>query len=159
MISIRLGVPGITRHDTEERRTLLERASPDCEANSGSPFCEHLLRPITVLCASVLASHDTIKLRMPSQKVEIDDQQLALISKALADPKRFQILQNIAEASEAPTCSCVRDWTGLAPATISHHLKELDAAGLIQVKRSGKYAHLTFRRDIWDAYLRRLSVL
>ena len=107
----------------------------------------------------VLASHDTIKLRMPSQKVEIDDQQLALISKALADPKRFQILRNIAEAVESPTCSCVRDWTGLAPATVSHHLKELDAAGLIQVKRSGKYAHLTFRRDIWDAYLRRLSVL
>lgn len=130
-----------------------------CGRSEQLSICERLPHPILVLCASVLASHDTIKLRMPSQKVKIDGQQLALISKALADPKRFQILQKIAEAGEAPTCSCVRDWTGLAPATVSHHLKELDAAGLIQVKRSGKYAHLTFRRDIWDAYLRRLSVL
>jgi ArsR family transcriptional regulator, arsenate/arsenite/antimonite-responsive transcriptional repressor len=96
---------------------------------------------------------------MPAKRVEIDDRQLELISKALADPKRFDILQKIADASEAPTCSCVRDWTGLAPATVSHHLKELDVAGLIHMERSGKFAHLTFRRDVWNAYLRKLSAL
>ena len=96
---------------------------------------------------------------MPAKRVEIDDRQLALISKALADSKRFQILQKIAHASTAPTCSCVRDWTGLAPATVSHHLKELDVAGLIHVERSGKFAHVTFRRDIWHAYVTRLSAL
>ncbi len=96
---------------------------------------------------------------MPAKGVEVADRQLALISKALADPMRFQILEKIADASKAPTCSCVRDWTGLAPATVSHHLKELDMAGLIHVERKGKFAHLTFRRDVWNAYLRRLSTL
>ena len=96
---------------------------------------------------------------MPSKRVEVDDRQFALISKALADPMRFQILQKLANATEAPTCSCVRDWTGLALATVSHHLKELDGAGLIQIERHGKFAHLTFRRNVWDAYLRRLSDL
>jgi ArsR family transcriptional regulator, arsenate/arsenite/antimonite-responsive transcriptional repressor len=96
---------------------------------------------------------------MPAKRAEVDDEQLALISRALADPKRFQILKKIAEAGEAPTCSCVRDWIGLAPATVSHHLKELDAAGLIHVKREGKFAHLTFRRDVWKAYLRKLRIL
>lgn len=96
---------------------------------------------------------------MPVKRIEIDDQQFALISKALADPKRFQILQRIADANKAPTCSCVRGWTGLAPATVSHHLKELDVAGLIDIERNGKFAHLRFRRDVWNAYVRKLSAL
>jgi ArsR family transcriptional regulator len=97
---------------------------------------------------------------MPAKRVEIDDRQLSLISKALADPTRFQILRKISDSKKtAPTCSCVRDWTGLAPATVSHHLKELDEAGLIHMERSGKYARITLRRDIWRAYLKRLSAL
>lgn len=94
---------------------------------------------------------------MSAREVQIDDRQLALISKALADPKRFQILQKIADSEVAPTCSCVRDWTGLAPATISHHLKELEDAGLIQIERHGKFAHISVRRDVWKAYLKRLA--
>jgi ArsR family transcriptional regulator len=96
---------------------------------------------------------------MAQKRVEIDDHQAGLISKALADPTRFEILRRIAETAEPPTCSCVRDWTGLAPATVSHHLKELDLAGLIRMERTGKFAHLTFRREVWDAYLKRLSNL
>jgi ArsR family transcriptional regulator len=96
---------------------------------------------------------------MPAKRFDVDDRQITLISKALADAKRFHILQKIADATAAPTCSCVRNWTGLAPATVSHHLKELDAAGLIHMERNGKFAHLTFRRDVWNAYLRRLAAL
>ena len=96
---------------------------------------------------------------MSARQPEIDDYQLALISRALADPKRFQILQQIANSETAPTCSCLRDCTGLAPATISHHLKELDDAGLIEVERHGKFAHVTLRRDVWKAYVKRLSEL
>lgn len=104
-------------------------------------------------------SNAIINLRMSGRGVHIDDQQLASISKALADPTRFQILRKIGESKSAPTCSCVRDWTGLAPATVSHHLKELDDAGLIHMERSGKFIHITLRRDIWNAYLKRLSTL
>jgi ArsR family transcriptional regulator len=96
---------------------------------------------------------------MGASEVTINDQQFALISKALADPKRFEMLQRIGASEEASTCSCVRDWTGLAPATVSHHLKELDNAGLVNVKRSGKFAYITLRRDVWNAYLKRLAVL
>lgn len=92
-------------------------------------------------------------------ELTIDDRQLALISKALADPKRFEILQKLGETKDSPTCSCVRDWTGLAAATVSHHLKELDEAGLITIERHGKFAHLSLRRDVWNAYLKRLSAV
>lgn len=96
---------------------------------------------------------------MNAREVRLNDRQLALICKALGDPTRFQILRKIAESEETPTCSCVRDWTGLAPATVSHHLKELHLAGLVRMERSGKFAHITLRRDVWDAYLKRLSAL
>jgi ArsR family transcriptional regulator len=92
-------------------------------------------------------------------KVQLDDRQLALISKALGDPKRFQILQRIGESREAPTCTCIREWTGLAPATVSHHLKELESVGLVKIERHAKFAYITLRRDVWAAYLNRLSSL
>jgi ArsR family transcriptional regulator, arsenate/arsenite/antimonite-responsive transcriptional repressor len=96
---------------------------------------------------------------MRAREVQLDDRRLALISKALGDPTRFQILQKIGESSAAPTCSCVREWTGLSPATVSHHLRELDGAGLIAMERCGKFMHITLRRDVWQAYLKRLSAL
>jgi ArsR family transcriptional regulator, arsenate/arsenite/antimonite-responsive transcriptional repressor len=91
--------------------------------------------------------------------LQLNDRQLALISKALGDPKRFQILQRIGASREAPTCTCIREWTGLAPATVSHHLKELENAGLVKIERHAKFAYVTLRRDVWVAYLNRLSSL
>ena len=96
---------------------------------------------------------------MDARELKLDARQFALISKALADPKRFEMLQRIAASKEAPTCSCVRDWLRLAPATISHHLRELEAAGLVNVERDGKFAYISLRRDVMDAYVNRLSSL
>jgi ArsR family transcriptional regulator len=90
---------------------------------------------------------------------ELDHQQFTLISKAIADPKRFEILHKIGRAENAPTCSCVCEWTGLSAATISHHLKELESAGLVHMERAGKFAYLTLRRDVWTAYLKYLAEL
>ena len=96
---------------------------------------------------------------MDAREAKLDARQFALISKALADPKRFEMLQRIAASEEAPTCTCVRDWLRLAPATISHHLKELEAAGLVNVEREGKFARISLRREVLDAYVKRLSSL
>jgi ArsR family transcriptional regulator len=96
---------------------------------------------------------------MSERETPLDGHQFTLISKALADPKRFEMLQRIAQSAEAPTCSCLVDWTGLAPATVSHHLKELNNAGLVNMERDGKFAYLSLRRDVWKAYWKRLSAL
>jgi ArsR family transcriptional regulator, arsenate/arsenite/antimonite-responsive transcriptional repressor len=96
---------------------------------------------------------------MAARELKLDARQFALISKALADPKRFEMLQKIAASKEAPTCSCVRGWLRLAPATISHHLRELEAAGLVNVARDGKFAYISLRRDVLDAYVSQLSSL
>ena len=96
---------------------------------------------------------------MSAREVQLDDRQFTLISKALADPKRFEMLQRIGESKQAPSCTCIGEWVNLAPATVSHHLKELENAGLVNMKRAGKFAYLTLRREIWNAYLKRLSAL
>jgi ArsR family transcriptional regulator, arsenate/arsenite/antimonite-responsive transcriptional repressor len=91
--------------------------------------------------------------------VSLDDAQFFAISKALADPKRFEILQKLGTAEESPTCTCVREWVGLSAATVSHHLKELESAGLVDVEREGKFARIRLRRDVLKRYLQRLSKL
>jgi ArsR family transcriptional regulator len=96
---------------------------------------------------------------MGAQETELDDRQFMLICKALADPKRYEMLQKISASKEAPTCSSLCSWVGLAPATVSHHLRELENAGLVNVQRDGKFAYLTLRRNVWKAYLKRLSTL
>ena len=90
---------------------------------------------------------------------KLDDRQFESIGKALADPKRFEMLKRIAASKEAPTCSCVCEWLGLSPATVSHHLRELEAAGLVNVEREGKFALISLRRDALNAYIKRLSNL
>ena len=96
---------------------------------------------------------------MTGRSLQLDQEQVNLISKALAEPKRLEMLKRIGESAEPPTCSCLVEAVDLAPATISHHLKELEQAGLVAIERDGKFAHVSFRRDVWNAYLKWLALL
>ena len=80
------------------------------------------------------------------------------IAKVLADPRRFEILQKIACRGNA-ACSDLRDACPVTAATLSHHLKELESAGLIEAAKRGKFVDLTFQRDRWNAYLTALARL
>ena len=78
------------------------------------------------------------------------------ISKALADPRRFAILERIAAAPELP-CQSLGAEFPVSKATLSHHLRELEAAGLVTVRRDGKFAHLALRKKVWREYHRELK--
>ena len=61
----------------------------------------------------------------------------------LADPQRFAILERIAaEPGELPCKRLVEDLP-ISQATISHHLRELTEAGLIDVRREAQSAFLS----------------
>lgn len=83
---------------------------------------------------------------------------MSAISRALADPRRFAIFQQIAKQAAMP-CTCLSAHECISPATVSHHLKELQNAGLITTEREGRGMRLALRREVWEAYLRELSSL
>jgi ArsR family transcriptional regulator len=73
------------------------------------------------------------------------------ILKALADPRRFQLLESVAKAGCPLGCAQVRAALPIAAATLSHHIKELETAGLIAVRKEGKFHFLTLRPGVLEA--------
>ncbi len=76
----------------------------------------------------------------------MDTQQMTRVFKALSNPNRLQLYLQIAKAHEASfngSCDCMlSDIIGrlkIGAPTISHHIKELSAAGLITTERNGKF--------------------
>ena len=85
----------------------------------------------------------------------MESQQFQRIAKALADPRRFEILQHIAQQAEVGCqrlCGCFP----VRQATISHHLKELASAGLVESRRDGQFVYYRTRPDVFEAYMTEL---
>ena len=94
-----------------------------------------------------------------SKPKSLPDRQLRLIAKALADPRRHQILKQLGEQASGVPCSAVRECQPVTAATLSHHIKELETAGLISVIREGRSARLVLQRDVLKAYLDQLAAI
>ena len=86
--------------------------------------------------------------------------QRTAILKALADPTRFELLEKIARTQCPLTCTMATEALAISAATLSHHVKELQSSGLIDVRREGKFAFLTVKPGVLEAlsaYLQSLS--
>ena len=90
-------------------------------------------------------------------RIVLDERQVNLIAKALAEPRRRQILKEVGANSEPSACGALAQYVEVSAATFSHHMKELENAGLIKVCRQGKFAFLVLRRDVLNAYLAQLA--
>jgi ArsR family transcriptional regulator, arsenate/arsenite/antimonite-responsive transcriptional repressor len=84
----------------------------------------------------------------------LTEDQVLLIARALADRRRYEILKRLGECRDALACCKVRDCMGISPTTLSHHMKELEIAGLVKVVREGKFASYILQRDMIEAFFR-----
>jgi ArsR family transcriptional regulator len=85
-------------------------------------------------------------LATPALSVE-EAEATAWVFKALGDPARVRIV-NLLATSEEPVCVCnLTEPLGLTQPTVSHHMKKLLEAGLVDREQRGKWAFFSLRRD------------
>ncbi len=77
------------------------------------------------------------------------------IAKALADPQRCELLEQTAAVDEL-SCAEMCERFALSQATISHHLKELATAGLLERRKEGQYGYYRFCPGVLANYVEEL---
>ena len=92
-----------------------------------------------------------------AKRIELREEQIHLIAKALSDPRRLELLRQIGRCDEAARCEDIRNCHPVSAATLSHHMKELEMAGLVHSVREGKFVNYTLRRDVLKAYMQALA--
>lgn len=89
---------------------------------------------------------------------KLTNERFHLIAKALADPRRYDLLRRIGKAGDTLACESIRtSCCEVTPATLSHHMKELETAGLVESTREGKFVTYRLRRDVLEAYLAEMA--
>jgi ArsR family transcriptional regulator, arsenate/arsenite/antimonite-responsive transcriptional repressor len=86
----------------------------------------------------------------------MDAIQFQRIAKALADPRRFEIFEEMAGATDELSCGRIVARFPVAQATVSHHIKELADAGLIEIRPEGQFRYCRARTDVLEAYVSEL---
>jgi len=77
-----------------------------------------------------------------------DAEQLAGALKAIADPSRLRLLSLIQAQPGREACVChLTDPLGLSQPTVSHHLKVLLQAGLVEREQRGSWAYFRVREE------------
>ena len=84
--------------------------------------------------------------------------QIEKISKALADATRLRIFEAIS-AKDQMNCGEIVTMRGVTPATVSHHLRILSDAGLIDCRREGQFVYSRAVPQTIGTYIRSLTEL
>lgn len=79
-------------------------------------------------------------------------ERLAGVLKALADPTRLRLLSIVAGGQDGEECICnLTDRVGVSQPTVSHHMKVLVEAGLLEREQRGKWAYYRIVPGALDA--------
>lgn len=77
-------------------------------------------------------------------------EQIAALLKAIADPTRLQLIAYINASNNEEACACnLTEPLGLSQPTVSHHLKVLTDAGLIEREKRGTWVWYSINEPLW----------
>jgi len=86
-------------------------------------------------------------------------EQLAALLKAIADPTRIQLISYINASNNAEACVCnLTEPLALTQPTVSHHLKVLTDAGLIEREKRGTWVWYTVNQERWQQISKLLEI-
>lgn len=89
----------------------------------------------------------------------MDLKQIEKISKALSDVNRLKILQYMQKNQGKVECTKACTILDLAQPSISHHIKKMVEAELINKHKIGRNYNYSLNHEVYDAYKRRLDNL
>ncbi|HZA39166.1 MAG TPA: metalloregulator ArsR/SmtB family transcription factor [Actinomycetota bacterium] len=94
-------------------------------------------------------SRDQVCEPLVHPKIEVGDAgRLAMVARALGDPVRLQIVDVLHHHAGA-ICVCeINDLFDLAQSTVSHHLKVLRDAGIVDYEKRGVWGFYYVKRDV-----------
>lgn len=76
----------------------------------------------------------------------MEQEQLAAAFKALGDPTRIKIYEQIRTKDDICACEILESLEISQP-TLSHHIKQLCANSLISCRKEGRWVHYTANRE------------
>jgi ArsR family transcriptional regulator len=109
-------------------------------------------------CAKGIRGRKTAGYPIELLGLTMDTTEVAKISKALADPTRLQIYEEIAAHPDI-YCGEIIEKYELSPGTVSHHLKILLEAGLIACRKDGQFVHNRALTEAMREYTQALNRL
>ena len=81
--------------------------------------------------------------------MKFPDERIAKMAKALSDRTRLRILDEIAKGRSI-TCGEAEKIAGLSQPTVSHHLKILFEAGLLETRKNGRHVIISVNKKALD---------
>lgn len=75
------------------------------------------------------------------------------ISKALGDPYRLKIMEEINKKEDWMQCTCIVEMLDLAQSTVSHHIKQLVDADLLIIEKDGRNVKYTINKEVFTDYI------
>jgi len=87
----------------------------------------------------------------------MDGNRFHRIARALADPRRFEIFEEMAASADELACGRIVERFPVTQATVSHHLKELTDAGLIEIRPQGQFRYCRAASTFWKSTFKSFS--
>jgi len=84
--------------------------------------------------------------------LRVELKQIEKISRALADSTRLKILADMSKQHGTIQCSAIMNCTNLAQPSVSHHVKTLIEAGIIEAEKDGRNHSYKLNPTVLKAY-------